>query len=193
MGGTVEVSRATSSFERPADGRFLQDHFADSFTDWDPSSSGRQACIGAMGIGSSTPVPITSASLSTPLRPKTSVEAPTTAHGADTPRQPSDVGLTPGRHPALPRSASDKNLSTPQRYPANPAASPQSASKHAANGPGTPLVPLHFIRKAGESPEVRQMEREKLVTGRRSILGRSHSGNVSSVSPEKDVGASPGR
>jgi hypothetical protein len=43
------------------------------------------------------------------------------------------------------------------------------------------------MRKASESPPVRQKEKEKLGAGRRSILGRSASGAVAapSISPEK--------
>ena len=178
-----------------AKARFLQDHFADSFAQWDQFASGANTAIGAMGIGSATPVPITSASLShhTPLRNKASFTSPMGAHGALTPRRAPDSGLAPGRSAVLPRSSSDKDLVTPQRHSASPGTSPLSASKPAESGPGTPLVPLHFMRKASESPEVRQMEREKLVSGKRSILGRSHSGNVLSVSPEKNGVGSPGR
>jgi hypothetical protein len=40
------------------------------------------------------------------------------------------------------------------------------------SGPASPLVPLHFLRKASESPPVREREKERLGVGRRSILGR---------------------
>lgn len=42
----------------------------------------------------------------------------------------------------------------------------------AAGSNGSPLLPLHFIRKASESPPVREREKEQLKAGRRSILGK---------------------
>jgi hypothetical protein len=68
--------------------------------------------------------------------------------------------------------------------------SPGSANRrHSSFSPGTltspggTLLPVHFMRKASESPPVREREKERLGVGRRSILGRdgareSREGNV---------------
>lgn len=42
-------------------------------------------------------------------------------------------------------------------------------------GSVSPLVPLQFIKKAGDSPPVWLKEKERLHTGRRSILGKQAS------------------
>lgn len=167
---------------RPAGlkGRFLMDHFADSLVGWDPTSSG-PARIG-IEIGSSTPVPITSALLFTPLRPRTHALpssstklVPAAADGSS--RNGSRDLLTPAR--ATPNAHHAFSTVTPAQNTASPAGSAT---------PTSPLVPLHFMRKASESPPVRQREKETLGLGRRSILGKSPSGNVmADVSPTKDT------
>lgn len=157
------------------------DHFADALSGWDPTSSG----LAGIGIGSSTPIPITSASLATPLRPKAQSTIPTS-----TSKTPGALEATPRRnnHPA---STPSRSIVTPRRdiasidtqttlslslSPTTPG--PSTLSPMTNGNAGSPLVPLHFIRKASESPPVRQREKEKLGVGRRSILGRSPSGNV---------------
>ncbi|KAK4689278.1 hypothetical protein P7C73_g815, partial [Tremellales sp. Uapishka_1] len=48
----------------------------------------------------------------------------------------------------------------------------RSSLSPGVSSPGSPLVPLHFIKKASDSPPVREREKERLQAGRRSILGR---------------------
>lgn len=160
--------------------------------------------MAGIGLGSSTPIPITSASRSTPLRPRSSLSLqPSVTPETSTPRRNLEIVSTPVKSV----SGSFKSSSiphptflTPQKSQ-NPRGSTlrvgdgvADESTNATTGPTTPLVPLHFIRKASESPPIRQKEKEKFGAGKRSILGRSHSGhNVlasssPTSSPEKDHG-----
>lgn len=75
--------------------------------------------------------------LRTPSRPRASLPA----FG--------DLGLGGGKSPETPRRVSVPLAATPD-------------SLGPSLGPGSPLVPLQFIRKASESPSVRNKEREQL-------------------------------
>lgn len=96
--------------------------------------------------------------------------------------------MTPMRDSHIPRSISG---SLPRSVPRNsvplsrsssyfsplPLQSPTTPKQGDApsgqvSGPASPLVPLHFLRKASESPPMREREKERLGVGRRSILGR---------------------
>jgi hypothetical protein len=172
-------------------GRFLLDHFADSLVGWDPTSSG----LAGIGIGSSTPVPITSASLSTPLQSRTRQGVPGSStkidsvHALSSQKAPSTSKdlLTPQKRISDVQHTSSSLTPEPGLTP-GPRSGPHALSPAGSATPTSPLplVPLHFMRKASESPPVRQREKEKLGVGRRSILGKSPSGNVAAdVSPSK--------
>jgi hypothetical protein len=68
--------------------------------------------------------------------------------------------------PIRPRIAS--STSTVARTPDQTDGSPQKGGETS----GSPLTPLRFIKKASDSPDVRQKEKAILRIGRRSILGK---------------------
>ena len=153
--------------------RFLMDHFADSLVGWDPLLSGQ---IG-IGIGSSTPVPITSALVSTPKKSTVKPIPPNAKHHHHSDKVNGSIGPTSTRVDSI----DPDEWVTPNKVGVHSVHDPPSSGS-------SPLVPLHFIRKASESPPARRKEKEKLGLGRRSILGRSPSGNVNvDSSPEKDT------
>lgn len=104
-----------------------------------------------------------------------------------------DSPTTPIRKPNLPRSLSGNPSSFPRLPRSNSGTVPLSRSSSfysplqspktphigtadgAANGPTSPLVPLHFLKKASESPPVREREKQRIGVGRRSILGKEGS------------------
>jgi hypothetical protein len=137
--------------------RFLLDHFADAFNSW-TSSNTATPDIGLV-LGSSTPIRITSASLQPTT---TTTTANTPARVSHTPRQSSTTlpPITPARQ-SLP-------------LPPDPHVTPNRSNVSPLNNT-SPLMPLHFIRKASESPPVREREKERLKAGRRSILGKEGS------------------
>ena len=138
--------------------RFLLEHFSSSFGSWqaptvDLNSPG-------IGIGSSKPIHITSASLQTPAKShQTSLSAPMT--GSTRPSVARKV--TPARQ-ALVADQIDEML-TPVRGETSPGAG-------VSRSEGSPLYPLQFMRKASESPPVREKEKERYKAGSRSILGK---------------------
>jgi hypothetical protein len=68
--------------------------------------------------------------------------------------------------PIRPRIAS--STSTIARSPDQTDDSPQKGGETS----GSPLTPLRFIKRASDSPDVRQKEKASLRIGRRSILGK---------------------
>ena len=163
------------------DSRFIMDHFADTLTGWNPANA---------VTGTSAPVPITSGSLHTPRRPRSSLSQQSSVIcDSATPR------LAPVHTSAKVTSLPTPTFLTPQRSryrdgETTPGQHVDRSGTEVGTGPTTPLIPLHFIRKASESPPVRQKEKEKFGAGKRSILGRSASGQNMTLSnptrsPEK--------
>ncbi|KAL7421930.1 hypothetical protein Q5752_003702 [Cryptotrichosporon argae] len=97
---------------------------------------------------------------------RTSLPLPAAASTVTPPRTPRDSLST---HPR-PHSASPSPAAAARHSPATAAAT--------AAGGASPLVPLHFIRRASESPSVRDKERDALRASRRGTLGKSTSGSV---------------
>lgn len=74
----------------------------------------------------------------------------------------------PGR---IPRSSSI-NRSSSFYSPIQAPMTPNPSNGETGSGPNSPLVPLHFLKKASESPPVREKEKQRIGMGRRSILGK---------------------
>ena len=68
--------------------------------------------------------------------------------------------------PIRPRLGS--GTSTVTKTPDQTDGSPQKGGENS----GSPLTPLRFIKRASDSPDVRQKEKASLRIGRRSILGK---------------------
>lgn len=144
------------------------DHFADTFTTWLPPPG----AASMEGIGSDSPIPITSATLAanTPVKAYRSIPLSATRSVSRTTPAKSSYATTPSRQSLPLPSGKPFDVVTPTKnHPEPGVLSPSS--------PASPLVPLHFIKKASESPPMREKEKERLKAGRRSILGRSTSGS----------------
>jgi hypothetical protein len=104
---------------------------------------------------------------------------------------PSTSPSTPARTFGLPRTSTDHSLAQFVPRSTSTSGPPPSRStgffsplqspitpKHKQKSPGptgaetSPLVPLHFLKKASESPPVREKEKQRIGLGRRSILGK---------------------
>lgn len=143
------------------------DHFADTFTTWLPPPG-----TAMEGIGSDSPIPITSATLAanTPVKAYRSIPMSATRSVSRTTPAKSGYTTTPARQ-SLPLPSSNAfDIVTPTK-------TQRESSLLSPSSPASPLVPLHFIKKASESPPMREKEKERLKAGRRSILGRSTSGS----------------
>lgn len=71
------------------------------------------------------------------------------------------------------------DITTPIRPRVSSASGIAKTPDHAGGSPqksgetsGSPLTPLRFIKRASDSPDVRQKEKASLRIGRRSILGK---------------------
>ncbi|WWC70145.1 uncharacterized protein I206_104092 [Kwoniella pini CBS 10737] len=76
----------------------------------------------------------------------------------------------------MPPSTSSSSLASiaPEKTPARPNG---TSPVRTPSGPGSPLQAFQFIRKASESPNAREKEKERF-RGRRSILGKDHSSDT---------------
>ncbi|WWC94351.1 hypothetical protein V866_001193 [Kwoniella sp. B9012] len=175
-GGWVELSK------------FLLDHFADAVNSWQTpfgeAHLTRQSFISASSsnsslFGSDLPKPITSASLSSQYMGR---PVPTSySHSSLASIASSSSEKTPSNKPIalpnteenylspekFPRSTSDQNLPSQPHTPN----SARKLSTTSPSGPGSPLTAFQFMRKASESPSIREKEKERFH-GRRSILGK---------------------
>ncbi|WVW84085.1 hypothetical protein I302_106114 [Kwoniella bestiolae CBS 10118] len=180
-GGWVELSK------------FLLDHFADAVSTWqtpfdDPQDNVTLAKDSAMSasssssslFGSNLPIPITSASLSSqsmgrpvPVSHSNSSLASIASSSSEKTPLNKPIGLpttdeqgylSPDK---LPRSTSHHSLASQPRTPE----SARKVDQSSPGGPGSPLTAFQFMRKASESPSVREREKERFH-GRRSILGK---------------------
>ncbi|WOO81131.1 uncharacterized protein LOC62_03G004664 [Vanrija pseudolonga] len=145
-GGWVELSR------------YLLDHFADALgeTPEDVDKLKHQHAPAGTGEWQTAPIAITSATLAATTALSASLSA---SRGSDgSPRTPGRASL-----PLFPTDGSPHHVpaaATPDRRVSAPL--PSGSSPPSAPGPGSPLVPLQFIRKASESPSVREKERERI-------------------------------
>ncbi|KAL1411463.1 hypothetical protein Q8F55_002419 [Vanrija albida] len=145
-GGWVELSR------------YLLDHFADALgeTPEDVGKLKHQHPPPGTSEWQTAPIAITSATLAATTALSASLSA---SRGPDgSPRAPGRASL-----PLLPADGSPHHapaVATPERRVSAPL--PSGGSPPSAPGPGSPLVPLQFIRKASESPSVREKERERI-------------------------------
>lgn len=71
----------------------------------------------------------------------------------------------------MPRSSSISRSSS-FYSPLHTPMTPNQSVEGSGSGPSSPLVPLHFLKKASESPPVREKEKQRIGLGRRSILGK---------------------
>jgi hypothetical protein len=114
--------------------------------------------------------PIPSSPASTRAPPVPSAETVTVSPSPLTPLRPKPYGLLTSARSASATPSHKTPLSagpiTPQRTPTT-----YDAHGDASTGGSPSLVPLHFIRKASDSPPVREMEKERFAS-RRSILGK---------------------
>ncbi|EKD00566.1 hypothetical protein A1Q2_05231 [Trichosporon asahii var. asahii CBS 8904] len=117
---------------------------------------------------STSPIALTSSSLSAARRYRTFSSARSTVSSSISGISGRDI-RTPSRPRAsLPLFSSELGLGapspeTPRRVSAPLShTTPESLGAGLPGGPGSPLVPIQFIRKASESPSVRNKEREQL-------------------------------
>ncbi|WVQ82104.1 hypothetical protein IAT38_004232 [Cryptococcus sp. DSM 104549] len=178
--------------------KFLLDHFAEMMAPLQPPLSPRSSLTRSHSsstslFNTSFPIPLTSASVASqtglpPLPPlptshsNTSV-ASSLGHsaGLKTPSRPSlSLPRTPDGHLSAERPVGRQPTLSPHTPGSGTgnlsfsSTSPSSAAAGASPG-GSPLVAFQFMRKAAESPKVREKEKERYVekfVGRRSTLGR---------------------
>lgn len=150
-------------------GRYLIDRCADQLGDVpelpeveEPQTPSRVTDL------STSPIALTSSSLSAARRYRTFSSARSTVSSSISGISGRDI-RTPSRPRAsLPLFSSELGLGapspeTPRRVSAPLShTTPESLGAGLPGGPGSPLVPIQFIRKASESPSVRNKEREQL-------------------------------
>lgn len=133
-GGWVELSR------------YLLDHFADELEPDAPAEEWNTAPV------TITSAPLQDANPSSSASTSASTSTSATSTATSRPRAP----YTPARVSLPAFHSPDVATPLPLR------ASSLSPEKQPGSGPGSPLVPLNFIRKASESPGMRDREREAL-------------------------------
>lgn len=143
-------------------GRYLIDRCADQLGDV-PEVDEPHTPPGSVAGLSTSPIALSAASLSA-RRYRTFSSARSTVSSSVSGISGRNLRTPPSRPRAsLPTFSSELGLpayETPRQVSAPlSAATPDSAQ---SLGPGSPLIPLQFIRKASESPSVRSKEREQL-------------------------------
>ena len=138
--------------------RFLLDHFADALAYW------QKPGLIPLSHDADVDLPVPTSNMFTC---HSGISTPTRTTASSLARSDSS---TPVRQ-ILPSPTNDDQLSPVYSTPTDRRHSSLSVSSGRNDG----LFPFDFIRKASESPPVREREKVKLRAGRRSILGREGS------------------
>lgn len=158
-------------------GRFLMDHFAQMAWNEPEDAICAESPVTPSVIGSAT-MPSDPVNNSPPHDAGfiTDKAGPKPAPSPSTPLRAKPYGLlansTANTQPATLVGRTPTSIG-----PTTPLRTPTAVDAALGHGGSPGLVPLHFIRKASDSPPVREKEKERFA-GRRNILGKGTPGGT---------------